>query len=84
MFVPKYQSPKQVLLAVAFYCIARSKALFTFVNKSNNCISCKDTLPILKYWKDIVMKGECSTVDLINTAVTHSSIDSIDGQPIIP
>ena len=26
------------------------------------------------------MKGECSTVDLINTAVTHSSIDKIDDE----
>ena len=61
---PTYRNPKQVLLAVFLYRIARSKALLTFVNKSNNCISYKDTLTILKYWEDMVMKEECSTVQL--------------------
>ena len=50
------------------------------MNKSNNCISYKDTLTILKYWEDMVVKEECSTVQLINTAVTHSSIDNIDDE----
>ena len=67
-------------VCICFYSITRSKALSIFVNKSSNCISYKDTLTILKYWEDMVMKEECSTVQLINTAVTHSSIDNIDDE----
>ena len=48
------------------------------MNKNNECISYKDTLNILKHWEDMVRKGECNTVQLINRAVTHSSIDNID------
>ena len=71
--------PQTSFVGSCFYC-ARSKALLTFLNKSNNCISYKDTLTILKYWEDMVMKEECSTVQLINKAVTHSSIDNIDDE----
>ena len=72
--------PQTSFVCSCFYWIAQSKALLTFMNKSSNCISYKDTLTILKCWEDMVMKGECFTVQLINTAVTHSTIDNIDDE----
>ena len=75
---PNYRSPKHVLLAVVLYRLTRSKTVLTYLNKCNCCLSYKDILKVLRYWDDLVMKGECTTLQLQKGAVTHSSIDNID------
>ena len=62
--------------------MTRSKALLTFLNKCNCTISYKDTLKLLGYWEDMVMKGKGGTSQLAKGAVTHSSIDNIDEETL--
>ena len=75
---PDYRNPKPVLLAIVLYRLTRSKILVTYLNKCNCCLSYKDVLKLLKYWEELVKKGQSGITQLEKGAITHSSIDNLD------
>jgi len=75
---PQYRNPKHILLGIVVYRMTRSKALLTYLNKSNCCISYNDVLKVMKHWEGLVKKGKTKKKKLEKGIVTHSSIDNID------
>ena len=75
---PSYRNPKQVLMAMAIYRLARSKEIINYLSKSNSCAPYKEILEHNKAWEEMVKEVKSSTIQLKKGEVAHISIDNID------